>query len=136
MNNYDDIINLEHPISKNHSRMSLNARSAQFAPFSALTGYAEAINEASRLTDERIELDECLKSILDNKLQLLQKCNEPKVTFTYFVSDQKKSGGKYVSTTGVLKKIDLYNNVVIMNDNTKIPIKEIIDIKKSNENRY
>ena len=35
---YDDIINLPHPTSKKHPRMSLYARAAQFSPFAALTG--------------------------------------------------------------------------------------------------
>ena len=68
--NYDDIINLPHFESKKHPRMSLEARSAQFAPFAALTGYDEFIRETSRLTNERIEIDESLKIILDGKLQI------------------------------------------------------------------
>ena len=34
--------------SKRHSRMSLLNRAAQFAPFAALDGYDEAIQEAAR----------------------------------------------------------------------------------------
>ena len=58
---YDDIINLPHHVSKKHPRMSLEARSAQFAPFAALTGYDSAIKETARMTDKRIEIDEGLK---------------------------------------------------------------------------
>ena len=47
---YDDIINLEHPTSKKHPRMSLENRSAQFAPFSALEGYEDAVSEEARIT--------------------------------------------------------------------------------------
>lgn len=42
---YDDIINLEHHVSKKHKQMSLENRSAQFAPFSALTGYGDAVDD-------------------------------------------------------------------------------------------
>lgn len=42
---YNDIINLPHYVSKKHPRMSLEARSAQFAPFAALTGYEEQVEE-------------------------------------------------------------------------------------------
>ena len=42
---YDDIINLPHHVSKRHPRMSLEERSAQIAPLSELTGYAESIKE-------------------------------------------------------------------------------------------
>ena len=54
-NNYDDIINLPHHVSAKHPRMSLEARSAQFAPFAALTGYEDAIEETGRLTIEKID---------------------------------------------------------------------------------
>ena len=52
-NSYDDIINLPHPVSKNHPQMPLRDRAAQFAPFAALTGHDAAIKETARLTDER-----------------------------------------------------------------------------------
>ena len=45
---YDDIINLPHHVSKKHPRMSLEARSAQFAPFSALTGYEDLVEEKAK----------------------------------------------------------------------------------------
>ena len=56
MNKYADIIDLEHPTSKVHPRMNKEDRAAQFAPFAALTGYAEAINEVGRLVDKKREL--------------------------------------------------------------------------------
>ena len=57
-NSYEDIINLSHPVSKNHPQMPLRDRAAQFAPFAALTGHDAAIKETARLTDERLELSE------------------------------------------------------------------------------
>ena len=53
--NYDDIINLEHHVSKKHPSMSLHARSAQFAPFVALTGYEDAVRETARETLENLD---------------------------------------------------------------------------------
>ena len=50
--NYDDIINLPHPVSKNHPQMPMVSRAAQFAPFAALTGYGEAISETVRVNEE------------------------------------------------------------------------------------
>ena len=128
--NYDDIINLPHYISKKHPQMSIEARSAQFAPFSALTGYDEAIKETARLTDKRIEIDDGLKIILNNKLQyVLEKIKlKPEIIFTYFVYDDKKIGGKYVEKIGVVKKIDMVEQYVMLIDKTKIPILEIINI--------
>jgi len=53
LEDYDDIINLPHPISKRHPHMTMEQRAAQFAPFAALTGHEDAINEtAQRKVDE------------------------------------------------------------------------------------
>ena len=64
---YDDIIDLPHPNPRNHIRMKVSSRAAQFAPFAALTGHSEAIMEFARLTDEKIELDESMKSSINKK---------------------------------------------------------------------
>ena len=127
---YDDIINLPHHISKKHPQMSLYARSAQFAPFAALTGYEEAVKETARETNGRIDIEDELKSILDGKLQIIleQIKNHPEISITYFIADTKKDGGEYVTVTGLVKKVDLYNQYIYLVDNTEIPINEIIDI--------
>ena len=128
--NYEDIINLPHHTSKKHPRMSLEARSAQFAPFAALTGYDEVLIETARLTNERIEIDETIKVIIDSKLQIIKEHIKemPLITFMYFVPDLKKDGGKYVTVTGNVKKIDEYRNVLVLENKIEIPINEIIDI--------
>lgn len=129
MNDYSDIINLSRPVSK-RPRMSLEQRSAQFAPFAALTGYEGQVKETARLTDKRIELNEELKEILDLKIQLIQEKikKQPDVTITYFIPDDKKQGGKYKTVTNSVKKIDTYKNEIILIDGTTIAIDEIIDI--------
>lgn len=129
-NKYNDIINLEHHISKSHKQMSLENRAVQFAPFSALTGYDEAIKEIARITQNRIELDEELKHTLNKKLICIQSqiSSNPRVTITYFVPDSKKLGGKYQTVTGNVRKIDKYNKIIILINGLKIPIIEIIDI--------
>ena len=127
---YDDIINLPHHVSKKHPHMSLEARAAQFAPFAALTGYDEQVKETARLTNERKELADGLKMILDEKIQEIQKhiSEKPKVTITYFVPDTRKQGGKYVTATGNIAKIDEYTHNILFENKTKISIKEIIEI--------
>ena len=52
--NYEDIIHLPHHTSILHPRMSMEARAAQFAPFSALTGYDEAIRKAQKRKEEEL----------------------------------------------------------------------------------
>ena len=127
---YDDIINMKHHKSKKRPPMSLYARSSQFAPFAALTGYEDAVRETAREVGERIEIDDELKNILDGKIQILteQIKKKPEVIFTYFIPDLTKDGGAYVSVTGIVKKIDTYNQNIILEDKTEIPINEIIDI--------
>ena len=127
---YDNIINLPHHVSKKHPQMSLYERSAQFAPFATLTGYEDAVKETARLTDEKMEIDDEIKNILDSKLHIIIQNLEkkPEITITYFKPDMKKSGGKYVTTTGCIKRIDKYNQFIELYDNTKIPINEIVDI--------
>ena len=130
IDNYEDIINLPHHISKKYPRMSLEARSAQFAPYAALTGYDEVLAETARITNARIEIDENLKTIIDSKLQIIREKikNKPQISVVYFVPDLKKNGGKYVTVNGNVKKIDEYRNVLVLDDNTEIEIEEIIDI--------
>ena len=129
---YDDIIKLSHHISKKHPQMSMEERAAQFAPFAALVGYEDAVEETARITTKRIELNEEEKNILDMKLQILNEQIRiqiyPNVTIMYFVSDLKKEGGKYIKISGTVKKIDEYKQLIILDDKTEIPISEIISI--------
>ena len=94
-NSYDDIINLPHPVSKNHPQMPLRDRAAQFAPFAALTGHDAAIKETARLTDERLELREEVIAQLNEKINIIRNNIgiEQNVSITYFIPDEKKAGG-------------------------------------------
>ena len=126
--NYDDIINLPHYVSKKRSQMSIEARSAQFAPFAALTGYDEQVKETARLTDKKIELEDGEKEILNNKLlYILENINsKPEIIFTYFIKDNKKDGGRYKEKIGIVRKIDMIEQYIQLIDRTKIPINDII----------
>jgi hypothetical protein len=130
---YDDIINLEYHKSKKHPPMSLYARSAQFAPFAALTGYEDAVRETSRITSERIELDDELKSILDMKLQLIRENigKKEEIKFTYFEPDERKEGGAYVTIDGVVKKFDEINHTIVLTNKMQIPIDDLLDIQST-----
>ena len=122
---YKDIINLPHHISKRHPRLSLEKRAAQFSPFAALTGYEEATDETSRLTDEKIELSEEDMEELNRKLQNLQG----EAVITYFVKDERKSGGSYVTIKGEVRRIDDYEKAIVMRDGSKIFVDDILDIE-------
>ena len=128
---YDSIISLPHHVSKRHPRMSMEARSAQFAPFAALTGYEDVVKETARLTSKRIEITEETKEILNERIQFIQKeiDSKPRISCTYFVPDVRKSGGEYVTLVGDVKKIDIYKQLIVLEDKTEIPIEEIIGIE-------
>ncbi len=128
---YSDIINLPHHVSKNHPQMSREARAAQFAPFAALTGYDDVIHETARLTDEQVELEEHDNNRLNRKFAELTDAMEehPKITVTYFLPDEHKAGGAYVSITGTLKKVDTYEQLMIFDDGNEIPIAHIVDLQ-------
>lgn len=128
---YNDIINLIHPTSVKHPRMSLKDRAAQFAPFSALTGHKEAIDETARLTDNQLNLDPDVISNLNEKLKIINENigTDNEITFTIFVPDLKKQGGSYQEYTGIVRKYDEFNNTLIMRDKTIVEINKIADIK-------
>ncbi|MCR5192150.1 MAG: hypothetical protein K6D59_02500 [Bacteroidales bacterium] len=131
--NYDDIINLPHHVSHRHPRMSLLNRAAQFAPFAALTGYDDAIDETSRVTDGMVELDSDAKKDMDRTLSLLRSSLQesdvlPQVTVTFFVPDIYKDGGSYNTIKTTVKKIDDVKRCLILPDGNAIEISRIVDM--------
>ena len=128
---YDDIIHLPHHVSKTSPQMSMEDRAAQFSPFAALTGYDAAILETGRLTEDKLELGEETQAILDRKQRYLAEIidTKPEITVTYFVPDEKKSGGAYSTVTGFLKRIDEYERVLMLTDGKKIQLDAVLDIE-------
>lgn len=124
---YDDIISLPRPVSR-RPRMPMGDRAAQFSPFQALSGHGDAIKETARLTDRKIELTEDEKAVLDEKLRLLLETGGTGV-FTWFLPDERKDGGAYITAEGVVKKIDLLEGRVILTDEVAIPIEDILEIE-------
>ena len=127
---YDHIIDLPHHQSMGRPHMSLHDRAAQFAPFAALTGHEEAIEETARLTEEKIVLDETAIQAVNEKLQKLSQHlqENPTVSITYFKPDKQKNGGAYLTDIGTIKKIDETEKTVIMDSGVKIPMEHIVRI--------
>lgn len=128
MSEYDDIIDLPQPKSR-HEPMPMSDRAAQFSPFAALNGYGDAIDETARFTDHRIELSEEKRAELDYKQQYLATLNAPTVTVIYFVPDERKSGGAYVTHTGVLKRVDEVERAMVFADGTRVEMDEVVGIE-------
>ena len=128
---YEDIIDLPRPVSKKHPQPSMMDRAARFAPFAAITNYEEMVLEEARVTENRVLLDENELTLLNEKLNIIQEFLEksPEITVTYFEPDKRKSGGAYISITGIVKRIDQYERNLVMCDNKKIRIDDIYKLE-------
>lgn len=128
---YDDIMDLPHHQSVSRPHMTLHDRAAQFAPFAALTGHEEAIEETARLTDSKIVLDETAIAAINAKLyEISQKLSEKLVvSITYFRPDAQKEGGAYLTDVGSVHKIDEEEKVLFMDSGIRIPMEQIVEIK-------
>ncbi len=131
--NYDDMIGLRHPVSRTHPPMARSKRAAQFASFDALTGFGAAINEAGRETEEKLKLSEDEIDMINAKLAVIQYHikEQPNITVTYFIPDDKKTGGRYVTVSGNVRKLDGTGHRIIMADGTSIPIDDVRFIEGS-----
>lgn len=131
MSNYDDIIDLPHHTSSKHIKMSRESRAAQFSPFAALTGYDAEIDEAARLTDEQLIIDEDQVNDLNSKLQYLKDniSDKPEIRIEYFIPDSRKTGGKYILSSGTVRIIDEYERSVVFYDGRRILIDDIFKIE-------
>ncbi len=137
IHNYEDIINIPRPEPRRYTRMSVTARAAQFMPFAALTGYTSVIDEVSRTTEHKIQLDESEINRINKKLRYL-KHNMKKgilVAIRHFRADEKKEGGKYILSEGLIKQIDEYSRSLTMSDSTVIAFDDILSILIKTNNR-
>lgn len=128
---YHKIISLPHHQSKKRKHMSMTERAAQFGAFRALTGYEDEIAETARCTDAKIEPDEYAKAEINAKLQYINDHIDDgqEITVTYFVPDERKSGGAYVTKTGVVSKLREYEKQLVFEDGAEILVEEIFSIE-------
>ena len=132
---YDDIINLPHHTSTKHPRMTRTARAAQFAPFAALTGLDDEMEETARLTDKKITLDEEQKQVINRELLFIK--NNPQrdipVIITFFKSDGRKDGGAYIEKEVRIKRIDEINRKLMLSDYSEIEIDDLFSVKRKDK---
>ena len=127
---YDDIIHLSRPVSKKHPPMPLTKRAAQFLPFAALSGFEGEIAEAARLTEAARSLGEDALAALDEQLALLRQRlpDQPEITLTRFVPDEKKAGGRYETLTAQVRRLDEIGRALILTDGTRIDLDAIVEL--------
>ena len=128
---YSKLQNITRPQYPDLPPMSIEDRAAQFSPFAAVVGYDDAVEETARFTDSMIELSEDEVVLLNGALAKIRESidEKPQIRVTYFVPDAKKDGGEYVSKTGIVKRIDEYENVLIFTDGDKVAVSSIIKVE-------
>ena len=115
---YPDIIDHPHWQSPVRPHMSLYDRAAQFSSFDALAGYSDMIREEQRITDEQVHPEGYELDMLNQKLSLiadaLRSGRHPELSFSVFIPDEHKAGGRYETVFGSVKKIDPVSRKVIL----------------------
>ena len=128
---YADMLRLPRHVSSRRQPMIRLNRAAQFAPFDALAGYSEAVQETARLTNRRIGPDDDTLARLNRRLQRLAEVladSQPEVTFLCFIPDEKKEGGAYRRITGRVRRMDEVGQLILLTDGTAIPMDSIDDL--------
>ena len=135
-----EIDRMNHKIKPLHQQYALQGRrcrplpmhdqAAQFAPFSALAGYDDAVAETARLTEARPELDEQEQWAINERLAYIADHihEQPEVKIQYFVPDGRKSGGAIVKVSGKVKKISATDGTIVMADGCIISITDVIEV--------
>lgn len=128
---YDDIIDLDRPVSGTHSPMPLARRAAQFAPFAALSGYDAVIREAERLTAQPVLLGEDSREELNRRLAILAAAapGHPEVEVTWFEPDGLKLGGEYRTQRVRIRRVDETWRQLELEDRSLIPIGQISELR-------
>ena len=129
---YSDIIDLPHHQSVYRPHMTVYNRAAQFAPFAALVGYDQMVQDTADilLLDQRVLLSEDQKGILDEKLKILQEhlSEMPEIHIIYFDENSNELGGGYISCFGAIKKVEYYPDRIVMADKKEILVSDILEM--------
>lgn len=137
---YSDIIDLPHHQSTRRPHMSVYNRAAQFAPFAALVGYDEMVQDTADilLLDQRMTLDEDRKSILERQLQTLisNSSHSPETRVFYYDESANKLGGGYVEHFGKIKKIEEYPPAIVFEDGKKVMLVDIVSLNTELFEKY
>ena len=125
---YDSILHHGRRFSPKHPPVPNYERAAQFSSFKALTGYEDELCETARLVEKKLELTEVQQDELNQAFQKLSELELPLITVTYFVPDEKKSGGAYVRYTGHFRFLDMAEGRMKFVEGMEILISEISEI--------
>ena len=132
---YDDMLSMAYPnyeIEKEFPDKVL--RAAQFAPFAALTGFDDAVEETARVTEEKMELNFDMAEELNRILSEAKEHQGEDVSYiiTYFVPDEKKDGGTYLTISDRILAIKEYEKLLVCEKHGAIFIPDIIKMEQKN----
>lgn len=131
---YEKIINLPHHVSEKRAPMSKSDRAAQFAPYSALSGYEDAVEETARLTDRKIELDEYEKGKINDTLtDLISSPAGTMIRVTFFRPDKRKIGGAYVTLAGEFDRVDEIERKILLVCGKEIKLDDVTELQKCDD---
>jgi len=132
---YKNILNNQYPNNETEKDFPCEVnRAAQFAPYAALTGFGDMVEETARLTQRRIEPDEGIKEELDRKIQYLRDAEKStEISVVYFKPDPYKEGGAYVNHTGVVLDIREFEREFLFEGGLVIPVDDIYSIEINNQ---
>ena len=119
----EDIYKIDHYEPRLHSRMSMENRAAQFAPFAALTGFYDEVKEEEKVKYKKKLLSDDDRNIIENKLNLIENNIDKEIAIKYYLDEDIKIKKGYV------KRIDKTMKNIIFKDRTTIQINTIVDIK-------
>ena len=130
---YDDMLGLPRHVSTKHPPMPRRNRAAQFAPFSALAGYGDAIRETARHTEPRRELDPQRQQELDAQLRRLLALGSrgPRVAVVYFQPDAKTDGGAYRTAMGRVRGVLADRGLLVLEDGTAVPLEQVAELQEA-----
>ncbi len=127
--NYEDIIDLPYPYPSSHRKMPQSNRAAQFAPFAALNGFEEAIEQASQVLEKRKILDESQKEDINKQIIFLknQPQNTIRVRICYFQKLSSNDEGQTLVYEDILSKVK--DNYLLFSLKNKIFFEDIYEIE-------
>ncbi len=129
MNDYSDILRLDHPRSRGHRQMPLYERAAQFAPFAALSGFDAQICEESRHVERRPSLSAEDAAALNDTLHILIETEKRlRVRLTLFTPDACKEGGVTAETEGEVRRVDPVARRLIFSDRREVALDDIFSL--------
>ena len=130
MTGSEELMGMEHRVSRRLAHMPPKVRAAQFSPFAALTGYDRCIEETQRLTDARPVLCEDAAAEIDRMLGMMMEgeFEGEKLRIDYFVPDKTKAGGSFGFFTGTLRVIDANSGQLVFHGGKRINISDLLSI--------